>query len=408
MAKIATQERTTKQQEGKNMGNNSLIDSSAYQVKQDVFDEANIIKQELNTVLERLEKMNQHRQEVSPSVFARVQQDYIDKKRNIQKAFEGKRKEISKELLGLYTARKEQENQVASLEQVLEEAKFRHFLGEYSDAKFQSIEAEQNEKIDGVKNVLGVINHSIEQYEQIVGGPIPEEPGTDSRIAAKQAAAVLPKPEPEVEAKPTPPPAPIQPVKEEKKVEDISLDNLDDELDLFLQDSGGDYFSAEPEKIVPEKPVAPVEAKAEEPKKPANFDDSLSNILRGIPLETPESEEAAATHEEVSDATKAKVPFEQADTEAKLIVLKGEYDEKEILLGENTSIGRSPTNDIVLKEAKVSRQHAAINFMNGNFVIVDLKSSNGVLVNVKRIEEHVLSDGDLIQIGSYQFKFSCE
>ena len=163
MAKIATQERTTKQQEGKNMGNNSLIDSSAYQVKQDVFDEANIIKQELNTVLERLEKMNQHRQEVSPSVFARVQQDYIDKKRNIQKAFEGKRKEISKELLGLYTARKEQENQVASLEQVLEEAKFRHFLGEYSDTKFKSIESEQNEKIDGVKNVLGVIFHGPRQ-----------------------------------------------------------------------------------------------------------------------------------------------------------------------------------------------------------------------------------------------------
>ncbi len=89
-------------------------------------------------------------------------------------------------------------------------------------------------------------------------------------------------------------------------------------------------------------------------------------------------------------------------------MLKGDYDEKEILLGENTSIGRSPTNDIVLKEAKVSRQHAAINFMNGNFVVVDLKSSNGVLVNVKRIEEHVLADGDLIQIGSYQFKFSCE
>ncbi|MBL7685559.1 MAG: FHA domain-containing protein, partial [Deltaproteobacteria bacterium] len=77
-------------------------------------------------------------------------------------------------------------------------------------------------------------------------------------------------------------------------------------------------------------------------------------------------------------------------------------------LGENNSLGRSPSNDVVLKEAKVSRQHATINYIRGGYVIVDLKSSNGVYVNGEKVEEHELQDGDEIAIGSYKMKFRYE
>lgn len=68
-------------------------------------------------------------------------------------------------------------------------------------------------------------------------------------------------------------------------------------------------------------------------------------------------------------------------------------------------IGRSPTNEIVLKEAKVSRKHAGILRKDNGYLLVDNKSSNGTFVNGKRIAEHMLRSGDMIQIGSYELEF---
>ena len=90
---------------------------------------------------------------------------------------------------------------------------------------------------------------------------------------------------------------------------------------------------------------------------------------------------------------------------AKVVCIEGDVSPAEFELEENTSIGRSPSNDIVLKEPKVSRQHAAINLIDGNYVIVDLKSSNGIHVNGRKVEEVVLEDGDELVIGNSKFTF---
>lgn len=71
-----------------------------------------------------------------------------------------------------------------------------------------------------------------------------------------------------------------------------------------------------------------------------------------------------------------------------------------------TRIGRSPDNDIVLADAKVSRHHATIIDTGSNFVIADLGSANGVYVRGRRTHPSaVLSDGDDIGIGSRHFTF---
>ncbi len=421
MAKVATQE--TAGAASKKMDENTSKDlhqnSKAYEINHDLFDEANIIKLQLTTVLERLEKMNEHRSNVSPSVFAKVQQDYTDQKRSIQKSFEIKRKEISKELLNLYTARQEKEAEVAKQEQILEEAKFRHFLSEYDDKTFGKVEQEQLEKIDSVKQVLGVINDTINSYENLVGGPIPEdptmhkdismEPPENKAVEVKTAKVEEPKiSEPKIETPPTA--IKITETREEESVSisKENLDQLDDELDLFLEESSNDYFQPEQKNIAkmdtPSQTMPEVEKNQND-----DLEDSLSSILRSIPMDEEDASRDVAQAETTpkSDATKISVPYAAA-SEAKFILLEGDLDDAEIILGENTSIGRSPSNDIVLREAKVSRQHAAINFMNGQYVLVDLKSSNGVFVNAKRIEEHVLEDSDIVQVGSYQFKFSNE
>ena len=64
------------------------------------------------------------------------------------------------------------------------------------------------------------------------------------------------------------------------------------------------------------------------------------------------------------------------------------------------SIGRSPDQDLVLKEAFVSRRHARIVRENGSFEIVDQNSSHGTFLNGNRVERARLRSGDNLQFGS--------
>ena len=69
-------------------------------------------------------------------------------------------------------------------------------------------------------------------------------------------------------------------------------------------------------------------------------------------------------------------------------------------------IGRRPDNDIVLDDDEVSRYHAVVIDTGSEFVISDLRSTNGVEVAGRRIRGSVtLADGDRIRIGSYHFTF---
>ncbi len=70
------------------------------------------------------------------------------------------------------------------------------------------------------------------------------------------------------------------------------------------------------------------------------------------------------------------------------------------------SIGRTPDNDLMLPSPTISRQHALIQYVNNQYVFSDLKSSNGVLVNGKRISRPAkLKTGDVIEIEPYKLTF---
>jgi SARP family transcriptional regulator, regulator of embCAB operon len=84
--------------------------------------------------------------------------------------------------------------------------------------------------------------------------------------------------------------------------------------------------------------------------------------------------------------------------------LRGADGQRHPLAGTATRIGRSPDNDIVLSDAKVSRHHAAITADGKTFLITDLGSANGVRVSGKRIDPSAeLRDGDRIRIGDLEF-----
>ena len=74
--------------------------------------------------------------------------------------------------------------------------------------------------------------------------------------------------------------------------------------------------------------------------------------------------------------------------------------------GRAYSFGREEGVDILLQDALASRRHAEMRWNEGSYwLVVDLNSRNGVLVNGKRITAEVrMGDGDQLQIGGQVYR----
>lgn len=70
------------------------------------------------------------------------------------------------------------------------------------------------------------------------------------------------------------------------------------------------------------------------------------------------------------------------------------------------TVGRSPQCDIFLNDMTVSREHATIRPEAGEFVIKDSNSFNGIWINNQNVEEAVLEEGDIVQIGAFCLLFN--
>ena len=68
-------------------------------------------------------------------------------------------------------------------------------------------------------------------------------------------------------------------------------------------------------------------------------------------------------------------------------------------------MGRSNANELVIIDKEVSRRHALIDCISGIFVIEDLNSKNGILVNRKRRSRALLRSGDSITVGQLDISF---
>jgi adenylate cyclase len=71
------------------------------------------------------------------------------------------------------------------------------------------------------------------------------------------------------------------------------------------------------------------------------------------------------------------------------------------------SIGRAPSNAVVLNDERVSRRHAIIQAQEqGESWLADLGSSNGTYLNGRRLSEPArLADGDRIEVGPFALVF---
>jgi hypothetical protein len=81
-------------------------------------------------------------------------------------------------------------------------------------------------------------------------------------------------------------------------------------------------------------------------------------------------------------------------------------DGKRVSVGEDpVTIGRMPECEVVLNDQNVSRRHAEVRRQGGEFVVVDLGSTNGTKVNGSGVKERRLDDGDEITVGASTLRF---
>lgn len=94
---------------------------------------------------------------------------------------------------------------------------------------------------------------------------------------------------------------------------------------------------------------------------------------------------------------------------ARLIVrFRGAVVQEHVLDKPCVRIGRREGNDIRIDNLAVSGNHAKIEKINGSYIIVDLKSTNGTFVNNKKIVQAKLRHLDEIMIGKHTLIFEEE
>ncbi len=78
------------------------------------------------------------------------------------------------------------------------------------------------------------------------------------------------------------------------------------------------------------------------------------------------------------------------------------------LLPPRVAIGRGSDCDVILKDPRVSRSSAVIEFSMEQITIRDVSTRNGLYVNGENVLQASIKDGDIIHIGDTQMAFSVE
>jgi DNA-binding CsgD family transcriptional regulator len=90
----------------------------------------------------------------------------------------------------------------------------------------------------------------------------------------------------------------------------------------------------------------------------------------------------------------------------KVAFLEDDDGSQTMLDGERITIGRDESNDLCLRhDMRASRRHADIVDRGGQWVIEDLGSKNGTVVNGRRVKAHPLKDRDVIEIASTRLTY---
>lgn len=101
--------------------------------------------------------------------------------------------------------------------------------------------------------------------------------------------------------------------------------------------------------------------------------------------------------------TQAPKPSRQSLPGRAYLVVEG--SETLLLATPVVTIGRDPGNAFVLGDMRVSRTHAQLRLIQGQYVIFDLQSTGGTTVNGRPVVQQVLVPGDVISLAGVELVY---
>lgn len=319
-----------------------------FPINQQLLEDSTRAREEWRVIRDRLAKIDQNRGKVSPTVFERVRRDYDVRLQEATAELLRRKESVDRELASLRETRKKIAAQLEDHRQRLEEIKFRNTLGEFSEEEYQAQARTEQDKIAKFETVITAVDNNIGRYDSIFAGDAglfaaAEEPGPREEEVSDFAEVSGSGPMPHEAA----------PVTDSKGF-------------VIDEAAGPDYFSA-----------------------PTDADRTNPEI----------------GEESTTGRTKPAERGADILRRPRVVVISGTEAGAAYPIKGTLSFGRAESNTVVLRDAKASRQHAQIQQQGNEYVLIDLNSSNGTHVNGQRVEEHVLSNGDEIQIGDFILQF---
>ncbi len=92
---------------------------------------------------------------------------------------------------------------------------------------------------------------------------------------------------------------------------------------------------------------------------------------------------------------------------ARLVVRLGKKKQQIVKIDmDEISVGRGSTAVIRLDHELISRDHCRLRSINGKLIVEDRNSTSGTFVNGKKVDAHVLKEGDVVEIGPYSITYT--
>lgn len=349
------------------------------QIDTSVIDELMEIKQERETVSERLAKMVEDQGKVSDVVYRRVRRDYEAKIAALERKAAPLKDKARQEFAKLKSLldRIESAHQATKLDK--EEVEFRHKLGEFPEGDYDKRVSELDDKLDKQASEL---EEAESVKEQFVGAFDSEE---DLAVPPAAPAGAVRSAEPAAPEPGITTPQPVSPAPgatAELPLAEPAPPLVPPPLPVPELAGGGLATPGEGTVILGEE--AP-------PPPPGSAAPAVAS-----PADTKELSASGST-----PATGKTVVL----VKGKLIAIDTDLGATEFALEPLTFIGRTPENQIRLNKPAVSRRHAQIAQSESGYLLRDLNSENGTYVNGERVKERPLTDGDRVQIGTVRFVF---
>ncbi len=356
------------------------IDTSA-------IEELQRIKGEQEVLADRLTRMEEKRGKVSEEVFMRVRSDYETRMHTLEQEA-APLKEAARREYGRLKKLLEDLGEAARTARLdREELELRHELGEFSQEEYEKLVEEHEGRVREHQQHLSEAEDLQKRFQSAFLDPseleIPEAPG-DGTVEPDAAPAL------------------------ELDEEEIGPERQDAETQDVAPPAGAEEIPPSEEPAVPYPETGGETSGQDSPTPEDVLDAAFPEATAAIPVPPELAEDSAETGE---TAGGDEEPVFAGDSTMliswpKLIGQAEDGSTVEYpVAGSTTTLGRDPDNDIVLSGKKVSRRHAEVVLAEDGYVIRDLGSTVGTLVNGVQVTEWKLSNGDSVQLGDVVLVF---